>query len=68
MGDDGSARRLDIGPRRPIADDELGAGQIEIEKRGDVLFDCNPADGEEYGAAPEPAHGSGRSAMLVIRS
>ena len=34
--------------RRPVADDHLGAGQIEIEKRLEILFDRDAADAEEH--------------------
>ena len=33
---------------RAIADDELGAGQIEIEERLEILFDRDAADAEEH--------------------
>ena len=33
--------------RRPITDDHLGAGQIEIEKSLQILFDRDPADADE---------------------
>ena len=34
--------------RRPVADDQLGAGQIEVEKRLEILFDRDAADAEEH--------------------
>ena len=34
--------------RRAIADDELGAGQIEIEEGFEILFDRDAADAEEH--------------------
>ena len=34
-------------PRRPVADDEFGAGQIELEKRLEILFHRDAADAEK---------------------
>ena len=34
--------------RRPVADDQLGAGQIEIEERLEILLDRDAADAEKH--------------------
>jgi len=36
------------GQRRPIADDDLGARQIEIEKGFEILFHRDAPDAKEY--------------------
>ena len=35
-------------PRRAVADDHLGAGQIEIEERLEILLHRDPADREKH--------------------
>src|SRR5262245_22780840 len=39
---------LQFRPRRTVADDYLGAGQIEIEEGLQVLLDRDPADAQEH--------------------
>ena len=48
--------RFEIAPRRPVADDDLGAGKIEREEGGDVLLHRKPGHGEEdrSGAERQP--------------
>ena len=43
-------------PRRSVADDQLGAGQIELQERLKILFDRDPADADKNRARQAEVH------------
>ncbi|MNJ30168.1 hypothetical protein D3C77_247640 [compost metagenome] len=43
---------MQVGARRAVADDDLGARQVQLQEGFDVLLDGDPADVEEEGPRP----------------
>ena len=41
-----------LGPRRTVADHDLGARQVRLEEGLDILLDCHPADIQPEGPGP----------------